>query len=174
MSKLQKDSYVTKMISETALELLKERNLVDISISEITSRANVSRCSFYRNYKDKGDIFQEEIQLRIYRWQDEYNRTYATQNGATDGTHMWKDLFRYLKDDEEFYILLEKRGLLYLLGDAIYNVCGPKSEQPDSLAYFSSYVARGVYGWIEEWIRRGMRDEYSSEVMSYLKILSNL
>ena len=86
---------------------------------------------------------------------------------------MWKDLFRYLKEDDEFYILLEKRGLLFLLGDALYSVCGPKSEQPDSLAFFASYVARGVYGWIEEWIKRGMQNEYSSEVMGYLKILSS-
>ena len=38
------------------LQLLKEKPLSALSISEITSRAGVSRMTYYRNYKSKEDI----------------------------------------------------------------------------------------------------------------------
>ncbi len=37
-------------------ELLQEKNLDDISITEITDRAMVSKNTFYNNFEDKGDL----------------------------------------------------------------------------------------------------------------------
>ena len=71
-------------------------------------------------------------------------------------------------------MLLEKRNLLYLLEEAICDLCGSKQEQSDSLAYFSSFVSRGLFGWIAEWLKRGANDEHISDVMKYLNALSIL
>ena len=45
----QKNTYVKKQITLALLELLKEKPLVDISISELTQKAQIGRVSFYRN-----------------------------------------------------------------------------------------------------------------------------
>lgn len=174
MSKIQKNTYVTKLISDATIELLKDKDLYDISISEITDKAAVSRASFYRNYKLKEDIIRNDIYYQISSWQKTYEEKASSNNEYSNGLLMWKDLFRFLKENSNYYILLEKRNLLYLLEDAICDICGAKPEQSDSLAYFSSYMARGTFGWIAEWIKRGMNDEYTSDVMNYLKTLSTL
>jgi len=43
------------------LELIKEKNYDEISIEEITERANVGRATFYLHYKDKEDLLMEEF-----------------------------------------------------------------------------------------------------------------
>ena len=53
MDNLKKNQYVKSEITKALLELLKEKDLNEISIREITTRAQVGRVSFYRNYKRK-------------------------------------------------------------------------------------------------------------------------
>jgi AcrR family transcriptional regulator len=49
MNNEQKNSYVKKQILTALLDLLKEKPLSDISVSELTARAEIGRVSFYRN-----------------------------------------------------------------------------------------------------------------------------
>ena len=48
------------------LELIKEKGYDEISIEEITERANVGRTTFYLHYKDKDDLLMEEFTTTIY------------------------------------------------------------------------------------------------------------
>jgi len=51
----------------TALfELIKEKEYDEISIEEITTRANVGRTTFYLHFKDKDDLLMEEFSTTIY------------------------------------------------------------------------------------------------------------
>ena len=59
MNNQDKNTYVKQQITTTLLELLKEKELSDINIGEITKKAQVSRNSFYRNYADKEDIIKK-------------------------------------------------------------------------------------------------------------------
>ena len=168
MSKLQKNTYVTNLISQALIELLDDKELKNISITEITKKACVSRCSFYRNYENKEDIIRDYVFLKIKNWQTSYDNKVC--NTLTYGVlhEMWADLFEYLKKDKNFYVLLQKRGLLYLVEESIYLICGPKAEDDAPLAFFSAFVTRGIYGWIEEWIKRDIKDEKSDEVMKLM------
>jgi len=57
----------TRQSLRTALlELIKEKNYDEISIEEITERANVGRTTFYLHYKDKEDLLMEEISAIMY------------------------------------------------------------------------------------------------------------
>lgn len=172
MSKLQKNTYVTKLLTATLLKLLEEKDLGDISILEITDHASVSRSSFYRNYTKKEDIISEDIYIQIVTWQKSFEEKSSLCLEYRNELAMWKDLFRFLKENKNYFLLLEKRNLLYLLEEAICNICGAKQEQSDSFAYCSAFVARGIFGWIAEWLKRGANDEYTSHVMNYLNILS--
>ena len=60
MKNEQKNTYVKKQILTALLDLLKEKPLSDTSVSELTSKAEIGRVSFYRNYQNKEDILKEE------------------------------------------------------------------------------------------------------------------
>ena len=56
MNDQEKNTYVKTQLTAALLELLEEKALRDISISEIASAAGVHRVSFYRNYLRGTDI----------------------------------------------------------------------------------------------------------------------
>lgn len=58
----------------------------------------------------------------------------------------------------DFYGLLSERGLIYLLKNVLLEIYAPKPEQPAQAAYASAYVAYTLYGWIEVWFQRGMKE----------------
>lgn len=76
-------------------------------------------------------------------------------------------LFSHFEANWDFYSLLNKRGLVYLLKDIILDLCGFDPEQELVAAYSSAYVGFFLYGWIEVWFRRGMKDT-TEELIAHL------
>ena len=167
MNNDEKSSYVKKQITNALLILLKEKELKDISISEITIKAQVSRISFYRNYESKDDIIKEYISLTLNEWN--INHTKTSEHTEDD---VLGDIFAYITEYKDFYLLLRDRGIFYFLKDIIMDVLGPKDEYTNFCAYTTAFIANGIYGWIEEWLLRGMQE--SGEEMTRLLKSRNL
>ena len=68
MDNMEKNTYVKTQLTAALLGLLEEKDLRDISISEIASAAGVHRVSFYRNYGEKEDILREYIGQLLGVW----------------------------------------------------------------------------------------------------------
>ena len=167
MDNTEKNCYVKKQITNALLRLLKEKELKDISISEITTTAQVSRISFYRNYNDKDAIIKEYIHLTLNEWNKNHPKTEEHTEDDILG-----DIFAYIIEYKDFYLLLRDRGIFYFLKDIIMDALGPKAEYPNFGAYTAAFIANGIYGWIEEWFLRGMQE--SGEEMTKLLKSRNL
>ena len=161
MDNTEKNRYVKKQITYALLRLLKEKELKDISISEITTTAQVSRISFYRNYNDKDAIIKEYIHLTLNEW----NKNHPKTSDHTEDDILG-DIFAYITEYKDFYLLLRDRGIFYFLKDIIMDTLGPKPEYSNFDAYTVAFIANGIYGWIEEWFLRGMQE--SGEEMTRL------
>ena len=57
-----RNAYVVEHLTSSMLELLKEKPINEISISELCGMAGVGRTSFYRNYKEKEDIIKAYVE----------------------------------------------------------------------------------------------------------------
>ncbi|MBM6382994.1 MAG: TetR/AcrR family transcriptional regulator [Paenibacillus sp.] len=161
MGNEERNAYVKIQITNALIELLKERELSNISISDITTTAQVSRNSFYRNYSEKEDILLDHIHSILQGWRLDYEN-----DGHQTNEEMYGSLFAHLKENSDFYLLLKKRGLFHLFLDVFLSIFGSKPDQDNLSAYIVSFIAYGTYGWIEEWIGRGMQE--SAESMTAL------
>lgn len=161
MNNEEKNTFVKRQITEATIKLLMKNELSQISISQITTNAQVSRNSFYRNYVDKEDILKKHIKSLISKWDLDYQLTNNDSNSELYGR-----LFEHLKENADFYLLLKKRNLFHLFLNVFIELYGSKTEYDNMAAYVTSFIAYGTYGWIEEWIGRGM--EESAETMSSL------
>lgn len=159
----EKNSYVKEQITNALIVLMKEKELKDISISEIAATAKVSRISFYRNYEDKESIIKEYISETLNQWNKDHPKTSEHTEDDILG-----DIFAYIMEYKEFYLLLRDRGVFYLFKDIIMDALGPKEEYPNFGAYTAAFIANGIYGWIEEWFLRGMQ-ESGAEMTELLK-----
>lgn len=156
-----KNTYVKEQITNSLLDLLKTKELKAISISDLTSTAQVSRVSFYRNYDEKEDILKEYLYKLIDNWYAEYEKS-----GSTSEDEMLGSLFGHFSKNKDFYLLLSQRNLFYLLKEVLKELFGPKPEYPNLGAYVAAYFSYGLFGWIEEWFARGMQE--TSEEMTIL------
>ena len=161
MNNEEKNSYVKQQITQTTIDLLKEHPFSDLSIIEITTAAKVSRNSFYRNYADKEDILFQHVKKLYADWADGFQRI---EGGSND--ELYASLFAHLKDNADFYLLLKKHGLFHLFLRVLTEHDGAKPEDENIWAYIKSFITYGTYGWIEEWMKRGMQE--SAEAMAAL------
>lgn len=157
-----RNAYVVEHLTDAMLELLKEKPLTDISISELCDRAGVGRTSFYRNFQEKEDIIKAYVGGLFQEWAEQCK---MLPEGSVKETV--RVVFSHFEAHREFYGLLNKRGLVYLLKDIILDLCSFNPEQEMAAAYASAYVGFFLYGWIEVWFRRGMRDTVE-DLIAYL------
>ena len=78
-------------------------------------------------------------------------------------------VFSHFETNRDFYSLLNERGLTYLLKDILLDLCGFNPDQEVVAAYSSAYAAFFLYGWIEVWFQRGMK-ETAAELAAYLDL----
>lgn len=163
MSNEGRNAYVIEHLQNALLKLLLEKPMNDISISELVETAEVGRASFYRNYKQKEDILKAHIDCLFREWIDEWQK-----NDGAPLSERLRILIAHFEKHRDFYKLLNDRGLIYLLKDVIVGLCGPKPEYDKVQAYTTAYFAYVLYGWIDVWFQRGMR-ESSDEIAEMFK-----
>ena len=151
MSNEGRNAYVTEHITAAMLSLLEEKPLADISIRELCDRAGVGRTSFYRNFQEKEDILKEYIGKLFQEW----SGALAADPPLDELIHA---MFSHFEAHRVFYVLLQERGLVRLLKDVILTVCGFCPDQEAVSAYASAFAAYSLYGWVEVWFLRGMKE----------------
>lgn len=164
MNNEQKNTYVKKQITAALLSLLKEKPLSDISISELTSRAGIGRVSFYRNYQNKEDILKEESDRLIKEW----GKLYESNPESAPET-LFPSLFDFYRDHRDFYITLYNAGMSSIMMETIIGTIRITPEMQNLEAYMKSFWAYGIYGWMLEWIKRGMK-ESGKELLALFKL----
>lgn len=161
MSNEGRNAYVLQHITDTFLALLKEKPISDISISELCERARVGRASFYRNFGNKEDILKAHLNEIFQKWVNEYEKV-----SDRPLSELVQTLFTHFEKYRDFYSLLNERGYIPLLKDTIVGIFDLNTELPALEAYAKAYAAYSLYGWIEVWFQRGMRE--SAEEMTAL------
>lgn len=163
MSNKGRNAYVTSHITDALLNLLKNKPIENISISELCDLAMIGRASFYRNFDSKEDILKRYINDIFKEWTD-----ISEKEENKPLNDLLSSMFKHFEKYRDFYSLLNKRKLIYLLKDVIIGLCGPKPEHAKEEAYMKAYVAYTLYGWIEVWFQRGMR-ESAEEIADIFK-----
>ena len=163
MSNKGRNAYVIEHITSAMLNLLKGKNIDEISISELTDKARVGRASFYRNFNSKEDVLKAHLDRIFIGWINEskskYNESLSEQ---------LRTLILHFEKNYDFYKLLNDHGLIYLIKDAIINSMGLNPEAGKSEAYIKAFAAYATYGWIETWFQRGMK-ESADEIAEMFK-----
>ena len=155
-SKITKES-----IFSALMILMKHKNLHEISITEVTKRAGVSRMAFYRNYNVIEDIitsFLDELfeeysrDLSIYEKKDGYESVCLYFAYFRKHDQLINNLIKANLDN-----LIFERGVAYLHSFSKDIVC-KKSYPPTKERYNIEFIAGGFYKVLIEWAKSGMKE----------------
>lgn len=151
MNNQEKNTYVRTQITKTLLDMMKTEDFDKIAIGALVKNAGIARASFYRNYDSKEAVIKEYLHSLLTTWKKKFEAS-DEENPAM----LFSSLFEHLKENQDFYLLLHRQQLSHLLLNYILEDCGPRPEYPFTIAYQHAFFAYGLFGWIEEWINRGM------------------
>lgn len=170
--KVNKNKQFTKSCIETALfDLLKSRDLEDISISEIVKRAGVSRMGFYRNYVSKEDIIEQYV-LNIFL--DTIREIESKRSLDFNIEHMLTTTLIHFQKHAYYIKLLLDRKL-----DLLLHTCYEKSfyylynqERPSHIREYSTRMFIGeIFNLEIAWVRNGMVETPQQMAKIYFRIL---
>ena len=132
-----------KYLAEALIQLMKQKNFHKITNKDITSKSGLSDITIYRNFNSKEEIVRYYLSHIFNEWK---NKTIID--------------------------LLYKANLQHLLIDNILELHDYKKEDPNVRAYSKVTVAYFIFGWCDEWYKRGMV-ETPEEMMKYFKHIKN-
>ncbi len=150
---------ITKESVFTALlKLLEKRTFSEITITEITRVAGVSRAAFYRNYAAKEDILifylRELFQEFLLKSQELENKTKYNR------TKLFFSFFREYSNLIEILIAAELSHIFYeqfciYVIDFFETQTDKSAQSPLYKKYLPQYIASGLFRVLLEWVKGG-------------------
>lgn len=155
-NKISKESIFTALMI-----IMKKKDFKEISITEITKKAGVSRMAFYRNYSIKEDIIANYI--------DEFFEKYSKEildKEKTDNFESIRLYFSYFRKHENLISNLINSNLINMLLEKCIesltllskDVPCIESYSPVKQKYHIDFIAGGLYIVLIEWAKNGMKE----------------
>lgn len=145
---------VISSITEALLQLMRQKPLTEISISELCNKAGVSRISFYRNYSSMDDILVKHLTACTDAWWADF----SIRNNADFYDNFWPELLEEYRKNRDLILLIYQNEKSSLLKEHIFSCCAVRESQDEWDAYARAGLAGALYGLVDEWIRRGMAE----------------
>ena len=153
MNNQEKNTYVRQHILSALLELMNTQDFAVISIQALVDAAGVGRASFYRNYKSKEDVLRQEAERLMQAWGKEFE-----VEEHTSPNELLISLLDFYKEHREFYLAIHAAGMSDIVLNTILKATIITPDLPNAIAYLKSSIAYMIYGWVIEWMNRGMQE----------------
>lgn len=149
-----------RLIREAFLQLLKEKDLNRITVTDIVNRADINRATFYAHYPDVHGVISE-IENEIIDKLMMVLRDFKFKSFFKDPAAMLLKVNRYLEEDVEFYrtlimangseIFLER--MKHIFSDYMRNDTDVPEEIQNSEAFplRICYFAGGIVNMYKQW-----------------------
>lgn len=141
-------------IADALISLMKKKDYSSITNKDITNRAGLSHITIYRNFKNKNEIISYYLSSLFKKWK------------WNDNDDIAYNIFSFFQKHKDIIDLLYKAKLQYLILDNILALHEYSIEDSDIIAYSKVTVAYLIFGWCDEWYKRGMKQ--TPEEMSKL------
>ena len=163
---MKKDLRIIKTkdsLRKALLSLLREKELKEISVTELCRRATINRGTFYLHYKDVHGIMEEYWNHIMTDLKESYDEPYYQTNFQIENVEAeMVKIFHHVKAHQDFYqIIFDKKTPMmyyYLLFDIVHALVSDsfsRSELPDDhdieKTYLISYQTNAILGLLLEW-----------------------
>ena len=169
-----------RMIREAYTELLKEKDLSKITVTDIIKRADLNRATFYAHYPDVRGVTEEienEIIAKMLDVLEEFRYTNFFRNPAP----LLLKLSRYLEEDADFYRTLVRANGSEIFMEKLKKVFTDHmindSDIPDDMRSSKMvslrvcYFAGGIVNLYKQWFRGDLDCTLNDIAMEVSKLL---
>ena len=156
--------------------LLEEKEIKDISVKELSERADINRGTFYLHYSDIYDML-EQIETELF---EEFNFVFANNADSFQSNSplpLLLDLFHQIERRSELVkVFLGPHGdiafmnrLTDLVSRYIEVVWEANAHQSNNLKFFNTFVVSGCVGLIKEWLNENQTKDNTLNKSPYYR-----
>ena len=160
------------------LELMLEKPYSDIKINELTDKAQLSRKTFYRNFKVKDDILKEYINYLFNEYLDYLKRSEIHNYSDVLIIYFtfWNkhiDILKLLKKNHLFYMVMEHETSFIPYLNDINTPWHNYSSDVDA-KYLLLFCIGGLWNVLSDWIENPHRESPQNIAYILQKNINNL
>ena len=169
-----------RMIREAYMQLLKEKDLSKITVTDIVKRADLNRATFYAHYPDVRGV-TEEIENEIIEKMLGVLEEFRYTNFFRNPTPLLLKISRYLEEDVEFYRTLIRANGSEIFMEKLKNIFADymvnDSDLPDDMRHSKivslriCYFAGGIVNLYKQWFRGDLDCSLNDIALEVSKIL---
>lgn len=152
--------YTKRVLKESFIKLLSEKDITRITIKEICDDADINRATFYAHYSDQYDLMRK-IEEELF----ENIRSYLSEGTSFDGEvrtiDMVEQIFEYIKENAQLCkLLLSERGDLDFQKKIMMLVYNKEIDEKvsrgiitrEDAEYIHSFIITGCVGVVQKWL----------------------
>lgn len=163
----RRKKYSLKMISQAFLELLKEKDLASITVTEVCSRADINRGTFYKYYCDIDDLFQKTCDAFLNEIYNLIITTHAVKDSAGRNFYeLLNDALRIVSQNTDLLVILKKTDNFNVVVSRITSFIHPAAsvqlkklspKLPEhEVEYMVEFIVGGCGAIVQKWLGDGM------------------
>ncbi|MGE5627436.1 MAG: TetR/AcrR family transcriptional regulator [Solirubrobacterales bacterium] len=171
-----------RMIRQAFIELMQDKDIEKITVTEIIKRADLNRGTFYSHYQDTRAVIEEienEIISKMLEFLGEVRYGHFFQNPLP----LLLEVASYLENDLEFYrILINSKGseqFFEKLKKIFVSHITTDSDIPDSIKTTSEFIiqahffAGGITNLYQKWFKGELDYSFNELSLNISKIIKS-
>ena len=149
---MNNSSYAKELITNTLFELLKSKSIDEITISEITKKAQVGRTTFYRNFKSKDDIIEQHL-IKITDNFLEKNNNFFNSHNIKKFTI---EIFNYFNEFKTLTKYMQNSNSINCVNKQLHRLITQDNKYKSD--YTKCFHLGGIYNVYLQWIANGQKE----------------
>lgn len=167
---------------QSLCNLLLNKSLDQITVSELSELANINRSTFYLHYSNVSELYQElktnileqyqesliQYSMQLYSSPMEFSQASYQESDYGKEKALLEETFHFLKKNKKYIPIILAQGYgdqilveLISAGKEVFlqNLYANKSYIKESeQSYYFSYVVNGIIAVIRSWVESGMKE----------------
>ena len=161
--------FLKECLSDALIQLMREKDFEKISIKEIADIAGVGRATWFRNYTSKNEALTFKFVQVWKRWADEHAIAVRDRFDLANA----KNFFQFNYEIKHILEIVYTSNMQSAIYDAFYQVMMPQYGANAKECYQARFYSYGLFGLLDEWIKRGFKESVEEMVIFFYQIIKN-
>lgn len=161
--------FLKECLSDALIQLMREKDFEKIPIKEIADTAGVGRATWFRNYTSKNEALTFKFVQVWNRWADEHAIAVRDRFDLANA----KNFFQFNYEIKHILEIVYTSNMQSAIYDAFYQVMMPQYGANAKECYQARFYSYGLFGLLDEWIKRGFKESVEEMVIFFYQIIKN-
>ena len=161
--------FLKECLSDALIQLMREKDFEKISIKEIADTAGVGRATWFRDYTSKNEALTFKFVQVWKRWADEHAIAVRDRFDLANA----KNFFQFNYEIKHILEIVYTSNMQSAIYDAFYQVMMPQYGANAKECYQARFYSYGLFGLLDEWIKRGFKESVEEMVIFFYQIIKN-